>query len=169
VDADGAKPCWGWKSTKLSARNNKPPALESRPANNPEPKPPIIATPPTCIHPTRAFASPALYTDLLNCTPSLIKPLGATALLDITRRASLTAPFRTHWPTNWIDRENCHRAIWLLLRARRKMLGRARATPLGAGEGRETNTSTWARSAGELEELRKCALKEIGRTRLTLG
>jgi hypothetical protein len=165
VDADGAKPCWGWKSTKLG-KKQQPPALESRPANNPEPSRPLSLPPPTCIHRTRAFASPALYTDLSNWASTFIQLLGATALLDTTRRASLTAPFR--WPTNWIDKENSHRATWLLLRARRKMLGRARATPLGAGEGRETNTSTWARSAGELES-RKCALKEIGRMELTLG
>lgn len=158
----------GAGNQQSSARNNNPPALESRPANNPEPSRPLSLPPPTCIHRTRAFASPALYTDLLNWTSTLIPSLGATALLDTTRRASLTAPFRIHRPTNWIDKENSHRAIWLLLRARRKMLGRARATRLGAGEGRETNTSTWARSAGELES-RKCALKEIGRTRLTLG
>jgi hypothetical protein len=34
----------GAGNQQSSARNNNPPALESRPANNPEPKPPIIAT-----------------------------------------------------------------------------------------------------------------------------
>jgi hypothetical protein len=58
-----------------------------------------------------------------------------------------------------LDKENNHRAIWLLQRTRRKMLGRVRATLQGAGEGREINISTWARSAGELES-RKCALGE---------
>jgi len=157
----------GARNQQSSARNNNRPRLKVVPrASNPELKPPItyisIATPPVGIHRSRAVASPALHTHLLNCASTLTQPLGANALLDITRRASLTAPFRTHWPTNWIDKEDSHRAIWLRLRAPRKMQGRVRATRRGAGEGREINTSTWARSAGEFES-RKCAHGERGK------
>jgi len=66
-----------------------------------------LTTPPTDLHLTRAVASPALYTDLRNWTPTLSSPPGANALFWILRAARRSPrPFAyTGRPTGPVERK----------------------------------------------------------------